>query len=347
MRTFLLLSVVLVVVVAGTGVARAGSTVSSQRFVRVQSVPATGGLTFSFAGTTRTTGSDGGVEFLLSQSAFAVLQQNPLGIVRALGLKPRVFSDGTTYRVQRWYVRSVHGVRTVRAAIDKFVPTHIRFVDPNSGPFEAANVGQVQLKRSDGAVFTFSGKRLERAVLLKATRVVPLAGGLVSKQLLYRVEGVTIQGNNLVNRSQQAFLPASSRNVTLKLLFYSATFKARDRIFGFPFGGSSLTLEFPNGRTQDYKLDSSGTLRLPALPRGSYRVTIHAAGLKMKTPIRDDSRPVAVIKVVSYLDVATVLVALASVACGLLLVGRPRLRRSLRRAFRRRGGERSGEVVEA
>jgi hypothetical protein len=346
MRTLLLLSAVLVVVVAGTGVARAGSTVSSQRFVRVQSVPATGGLTFSFAGTTRTTGSDGGVEFLLSQSAFAVLQQNPLGIVRALGLKRRVFSDGTTYRVQRWYVRSVHGVRTVRAAIDKFVPTHIRFVDPNSGPFEAANVGQVQLKRSDGAVFTFSGKRLERAVLLKATRVVPLAGGLVSKQLLYRVEAVTIQGNNLVNRSQQAFMPASLRNVKLKLLFYSATFKARDRIFGFPFG-SSLTLEFPNGRTHDYKLDSSGTLRLPALPRGTYRVTIHAAGLKMKTPIAMTRDQVAVIKVVSYLDVATVLVALASVACGLLLVGRPGLRRSLRRAFRRRGGERSGEVVEA
>ena len=166
----------------------------------------------------------------------------------------------------------------------------MRFVDPKSGAFAAQNVDHVSLHRSDGAAFTFTGKQLSRPVLLKATRVVPLAGTLVSKHLLYRVQAVTIDGNNLVNRAQQAFLPAESQKVTLRLLFYSAKFIARDRIFRFPIG-SSITLEYPNGHARDYKLDSSGTLVLPALPRGNYRVTVHAAGLEDEDAGGDDARP--------------------------------------------------------
>lgn len=347
MRALLVVLAALALVAIGGGTARAaGGGGTTQRFVRVQSVPATPGLPFSFAGTTHVTGRDGAALFALSPGQLAVLKQNPFGIVSALSLTPKVFADGTTYQVQRWYVRSVNGVRVVRAAVDEFIPTTISFVDPKSGAFAAGQVDWVRLKRSDGAVFTFSGKRLERPVLLKATRVVPLAGGLVSKRLLYRVESVTKEGNNLVNRAQQAFLPKKSRNVTLNLLFYSAKFTARDRIFRFPVG-SSLTLEYPNGRTRDYKLDSSGTLVLPALPRGNYRVTIHAAGLKMRVPIAMTRDQVAVINVVSYLDVATVILVLCSIACGLLLVGRPGLRRSLRRGFRKRGRDRSAEAVEA
>lgn len=345
-RALLVALVTLVVVAASGGTARAAGGTSGQNFLRVQSVPATPGLPFTFAGSTRVTQANGAAFFALSPGQLAVLKQNPFGIVSALSLAPKVFGDGTTYRVQRWYVRSVHGVRVARAAIDEFIPTRIGFVDPKSGAFDAGKVDWVRLKRSDGAVFTFSGKRLQRPVLLKATRVVPLAGGLVSKRLLYRVESVTIEGNNLVNRAQQAFLPKKSRHVTLKLLFYSAKFTARDRIFRFPVG-SSLTLEFPNGRAHDYKLDSSGTLVLPALPRGNYRVTIHAAGLKVRTPIAMTRDQVATINVVSYLDVATVIAVLCSIAAGLLLVGRPGLRRSLRRGLRRRGRDRATETVEA
>jgi hypothetical protein len=253
-------------------------------------------------------------------------------LVGDLELLPQIRSDGTTYRVQRWYSADIRGIRTLRAAVDKFVPTRVGFVDPKSGRFDAANVDVVRVKRSDGAVFTFTGKQLRRPVMLQATRVVPLAGTLVSKNLLYRVEAVTIEGNNLVNRAQQAFLPALSPTVTLKLLFYSAKFIARDRLFRFPVG-SSITLEFPNGRAHVYKLGSSGTLLLPALPRGNYRVTVHAAGLKMKMPVAMTRDQVATLNVVSYLDVATVFALLFATAVTLLLVRRPALRRRIRRPF--------------
>jgi hypothetical protein len=319
--------------------ARAGGIYhTSRQIFSVQSVPAVQGLKFTFAGRTQTTGPDGSTLFSLTHAAFVQVEKSPFGLIQSVKLEPKVFPDGTTYRVQRWYSADIKGIRTLRAAVDEYVPTKVRFVDPKSGAFAAAKVDRVSLHRSDGAAFTFTGKQLTRPVLLKATRVVPLAGTLVSKHLLYRVQAVTIDGNNLVNRAQQAFLPAESPKVTLRLLFYSAKFVARDRIFRFPIG-SSITLEYPNGHARDYKLDSSGKLVLPALPRGNYRVTVHAAGLKMKMPVAMTRDQVATLNVVSYLDVATVAFVLFATAAGLLLVGRPGLRRRLRRPFRGRAAE--------
>lgn len=337
---------VAVVATLGFGFARCevaeASGGSLYRILRVQSVPALRGLKFTFAGTTQATGANGSVEFSLSRDAFVQLQQNPFGLVHAVKLEHTFFPNGTTYRIQRWYTANVNGVRTLKAAVDEYVPTRVAFLDPKSGPFAAEKVGHVSLRRSDGAAFLFTGKQLSRPVLLKATRVVPLAGSLVSKHLLYRVQAVTIDGNNLVNRAQQAFLPAESPNVRLKLLFYSAKFVARDRIFRFPIG-SSITLEYPNGHARDYKLDSSGAVVLKALPRGNYRVTVHAPGLKMKMPIAMTRDQVATLNVVSYLDVATVAFVLFATASGLLIVGRPGLRRRLRRPF----GGHAAEVAEA
>jgi hypothetical protein len=173
---------------------------------------------------------------------------------------------------------------------------------------------------------------LEKPVLLRATRIVPLGGELVSKDLLYRVQAVTIEGNNLVNRSQQAFVPAKSGKVALRLLFYSARFIARDRIFQFAIG-SGIQLRFPNGRTHFYRFNDSGEVDLPALPRGNYRITVKAPGLKVTSPVAMTRDQVATLKVVSYLDVAVVATLMLSIALGLLLVGRPVLRRRVRRVF--------------
>jgi hypothetical protein len=79
------------------------------------------------------------------------------------------------------------------------------------------------------------------------------------------------------------------------------------------------------------------------LPRGNYRVTVHAPGLKMKMPVAMTRDQVATLNVVSYLDVAAVGFVIFSTAAGLLLVGRPGLRRRLRRPF----GGRTREMAEA
>jgi hypothetical protein len=325
------LAVCAVVPAGSPSVARGAS--GAPTVFTISTVPRVPGVHFTFRGITRSTGTDGTTSFSASGPQVAQLR-NPYGLSRAVRLKPVARRDGSVFRLERWYSKSIHGERTLVAALREFVPTHIGFRNPNAGRFEARHVDRVVTKRSDGAVFSFSGKRLEKPVMLQATRVVPLSGGLVSKNLLYRVQAVTIEGNNLVNRSQQAFSPAEGSDVTLQLLFYSAKFLARDRLFQFPIG-SGIRLEFPNGRVHFYPFDDNGEVNLPALPRGNYRVTVKAPGLKMTSPVAMTRDQVATLKVVSYLDVGVIFVVLLAIAGGLLLVGRPALRRRLRRSLQR------------
>jgi hypothetical protein len=55
----------------------------------------------------------------------------------------------------------------------------------------------------------------------------------------------------------------------------------------------------------------------------------------MTSPVAMTRDQVATLKVVSYLDVGVIFVVLLAIAGGLLLVGRPALRRRLRRSFQR------------
>ena len=241
-------------------------------------VPSVSGVRFTFRGETHVTGRDGTTSF--SVPAFAVERlQQPYGLSRSVLLHATPRRNGNIYRLQRWYSKRIHGVRTLTAALREFVPTRIRFVNPTAGAFEARHVGRVVTKRSDGAVFSFTGRQLEKPVLLQATRVVPLTGGLVSKHLLYRVQSVTIEGNNLVNRSQQAFLPAENSVVVLKLLFYSARFIARDRLFSVRdrLRHQPRVPEQPRALLQ--RFDSSGRVNLTSarqLPR--HRFNHRASG---------------------------------------------------------------------
>jgi hypothetical protein len=303
----------------------------------ITTVPAVAGIHFTFEGTTHVTGASGTTSFPTGSSL--AIFRSPYGLSRVIHLRPTKRANGSVYRLQRWYSKSIDGERTLVAALREIVPTKVAFVNPAKGPFPADRVGTVVLRRSDGAVFRFAGEELQTPVYLQATRVVPLTGGLVSKNLLYRVQSVTIEGNNLVNRSQQAFLPALDSSVSLKLLFYSARFKAQDRLFQFGIG-SGIHLQFPNGRVHFYRFNDAGEVDLPALPRGNYRVTVDAAGLKVTSPVAMTRDQVATLKVVSYLDLVVLALVAVSLAAGLLLVGRPGLRKRTRallvRAWRRR-----------
>ena len=106
---------------------------------------------------------------------------------------------------------------------------------------------------------------------------MPLSGALVSKQLDYRIQSVLVGGNNVVNRAQQAFTPLHKHHVSVRLLFYSARVSARDALFGFGIG-SGILLEYPDGRVQHHAFPDGHRLRLPALPRGAYHISVDTNG---------------------------------------------------------------------
>jgi hypothetical protein len=154
---------------------------------------------------------------------------------------------------------------------------------------------------------------------------VPIAQtGLRIKHILYRLESVTVHGTNVVNRAQQSFLPAKTRNVQITLLFYRASFTARDAFFGQP-AGDRIKLTFPDGTVEYYPLDSSGKAAVASLPRGQYKVSVQGGGLPIGRPVALSSDAAVEVAVLSYLDIALVLGILVLLIVGLPLVRRPHL----------------------
>jgi hypothetical protein len=165
--------------------------------------------------------------------------------------------------------------------------------------------------------------------MLQASRVLLTGAGVRSRPIEYAVERVEIDGANVVHRSQRRFFPLRAARVRVPLLLYSARFVATDALFGGR-GGRAVLLRYPNGRIARLPL-RDGIARAVGLPRGQYRVQADAPGYAFERPLWLSRDQVVDLRIVSYLDFAVVFGGLAMVALGLLLAGRPLLRRRLRR----------------
>ena len=71
----------------------------------------------------------------------------------------------------------------------------------------------------------------------------------------------------------------------------------------------------------------NGRVVVPSLPRGTYRITLEGGGYPLAEPLLLSRSQVAIVPVVTYLDLIVVGGGLLVLAVGLLLVGRPYLAR--------------------
>jgi hypothetical protein len=173
-------------------------------------------------------------------------------------------------------------------------------------------------------------------VWLQGSRVVPFAGKLVSKDIDYQVERAEVDGTNVVNRAQQRFTPRKTRNLSVRLLFYSLKVVTKDALFGFPVG-EAVKLRYPSGRTVSHDL-KDGQVVLPSLPRGTYNVKVVAAGVSFTRPVSVSRNQKIELKVISWLDMVLAGLALLALAIGLLVARRPHLIRRLRPRKRQPAG---------
>jgi hypothetical protein len=295
----------------------------------VQTIPSTPGLVFELAGHTFRTDRRG--EFVLPGGlrSLITVQSNfsRYLVTKKLRLIKFKARGGGEFRIERWY-----GVRPLTqqpaAAIDRWRPVAFTFHDRTGRVIDPKTIDSVVLKRIDGEVLTLTGKQLAGKILLQTTRVTPLNGELLSKQLLYRLQAVSIGGNNVVNRGQQWFYPANKNDVPIELLYYLARIKVRDTLFGFPIG-SAVKLQSPDGSVVTYRLHKKGEVMLPPQPRGQYKITVDAPGISPNAPISITRDHVTTLTVFSYLDMGAVALVAILVFGGLLLARRPKLRRQL------------------
>jgi hypothetical protein len=220
---------------------------------------------------------------------------------------------GARARFDRWYGRGSV------AALDLDHRVRLRFVDLAGRSVDPEVVDSVTLLGSNGERRTFRG---ETSGWLQGNRVVPETGGRRSTLVSYSAERVMVTGASVVHRAQQRFFPAKAQEIRLRLLLFSARFEVHDALLGFPIG-SAVRLEFPDGRIEHYAVGSGGEVTVNSLPRGDYRVSASALGISSSRPVALSGDQRVEVRVISWLDIAVVLVVLASVALGLLYVRRP------------------------
>jgi hypothetical protein len=210
--------------------------------------------------------------------------------------------------------------------ISLYTRASLRFVDLAGQRVPARRVTSARLASRNGARI-----RVEGGVtpMLQASRVLLTSAGVQSRPIAYGVESVEVDGANVVYRDKHRFFPLRTARLRVPLLLYSARFVATDALFG-DRAGAAVLLRYPSGRTARIPL-RDGTARAVGLPRGQYQVRVDAPGYSFERPLWLSRDQVVDLPIVSYLDLAVVFGGLASLALGLLLVGRPLLRRRLRR----------------
>ncbi len=227
----------------------------------------------------------------------------------------------TSVKFDRWY--GVFPGTKVAATLKVNNLVNFSFVDLDGKAIDPKRISSVKFKSSHGVIHSLQTEDLSSPQWFQSSRVVPSQEGLLNKELYYTLDSVIIDGANVVNRSQQRFMPSETTAWNIQLLFYPANVRAHDALFGFPIG-SAVRLEFPDGEIRRLPLDANAQATT-LLPRGVYRVSVEGAGISPTSPLAMTRSQEVTLQVVSYLDLVVIVLGLALLAFSLLFAGRPGL----------------------
>lgn len=147
---------------------------------------------------------------------------------------------------------------------------------------------------------------------------------LESQEILYYFRNVTIDGANVINRSEQRFHIRPDDTWPIQVLLYSVHFRARDAMFHFPIG-RGIELTYPDGHKEQFLFASrDAEVTVSSLARGSYSAKIiGVGGSAPPTPIYLSRDQEAELLMLSYLDIALIIGIPLSIALIFFFIGRP------------------------
>jgi YD repeat-containing protein len=295
------------------------------RAITIGTVPPVAGFPVILDGVTSVTDAAGKAHFATAEE----------GLTDHIELTEAVVPiDGRDVRVTASRVFYGFDGDAARLALDLSYQVQFDFVSMTGESVDASVIDAVTVKSVTGAVEELPAHATN---WLQGSRVVPLSGGLEVKKLDWTVQRVQYSGSNVVNASQQKFLPAETSDVVVKLLFYRVSLNVRDAFFGFA-QGRAVDVVYPDGRAHRFRLDDEGRLTLPTLPRGNYTVTAVGPGPVMTRPLAVSRDQDVSLNFYSWLDIVSAGAVVVLLALGLPMVGWRRRRVA-------RGGTRDDEQI--
>jgi hypothetical protein len=290
------------------------------RTLKITTIPAVAGATFTFEGQTITTGKDGVATTTITQEQRDRLS-DPVVRNDAIVVTSSSVSVAKDVRANfsGWYGNGSYkeGVETQTATFSFDYLTSFVCMNKKGDPVQPSLLQSMQLKSSVGATIDLKSPD---PVWLEGRRVTPGSGGVDVRDISYRINTVKVAGSNVVNSAQQQFFPTRRTTATVKLLFFSVRFVATDAMFGGGVG-KKINLEYPDGKIRTFTLGSQHSVTVDDLPRGDYHVTVLGGGLRMARPLNISRNQQADLDVITYLDVGLVVLVLAVVAAAVLWYG--------------------------
>jgi hypothetical protein len=220
----------------------------------------------------------------------------------------------------RWF-GTQGGRRPLTAAFRAFYPFNFRFLGPEGQAIKRTDVHRMLIRSGIGQSIVRTGPDIHRPWMLEAQRVVSRQGGPVISNIQYRVRTVLVSGTNVVTQSRESFYPATARYSWINLIYFKVKFTAFDAFFKFPIGDGVL-ITYPDGKTEMRAFEKDGQILIPALPRGRYQVSVDAPGFSFTRPLALTRDQDVQLQVISYVDIAVVLLLLMTLAITLVVYPR-------------------------
>ncbi len=293
--------------------------------VAIQTVPAVPGVTFQLDG-----------RAFISDAAGVARTRVATAGMHGLTVVLRDPDPQTHLEFGRWGDDAFAPARQLRVESDVSLDaglriaylTQLQFVGPKGIPLEPNRISDVWLSGPNAEAihveYPFPAVWLRTPLPTKRSG----ADGLFITLTPYTVSTTSYDGLSVVDRGRLEFDPGTTFKPGIKrvwsvpLLLFTMKIHAQDALFGSSVARPVLVTD-PNGNRRQLQLDRQGNAVL-TVGRGNYTVHVLASGISPFTPVALSRNKLAVVPIISFIDLAIIGVAMGATLVCLGLVGRRR-----------------------
>ncbi len=301
--------------------------------VTIQTVPALAGVALTFDGMRLRTDHAGRVRHTADHD-FATHVLTLVETERT--------TAGRRYRFVRWsgqrdpnqaYRSSVVGLPmrsnyTITAAFSVDHAITASVVDQHGRPIDAARVNTVTVKSDTGRIIDLP---LRTRVWVEGSTPSFRKSLLSASSVSYSLHRLMVGGTNAIEPGTQRFRPSEAARVVFVVALHDLTVTSHAAMWHSRTGDGAVVTG-PDGTALTVPFTAAGVARLTGLPQGHYRITVRRpGGVVMDSHVSLGADRTVDVAVARWVDLMSIGGGVLVAAALMLVVGRVRWRRAVRR----------------